>query len=96
MSITRGPKSRQAYLDRFISYSMILNEQWDFLRFNPKYALHAILIVALVRHKLGISFREFAAHLGVKPLLPLFWMLRPVCALVPLKMSGNTPAKLAK
>lgn len=96
VSITRGPRSRQAYLDRFISYLMILNEQWDFLRFNPKYALHAILIVALVRHKMGIPFREFAAHLSVKQLLPLFWLLRPVCVVVPLKTAENSPRKLEK
>jgi glycosyltransferase involved in cell wall biosynthesis len=89
--ISRGPKTRQAYLDRFIGYLMILNEQWDYLRFNPKYALRAILVVALVRHKLGIPFREFAAHLSVKRLLPLFWLLRPVCALVPLKTANDFP-----
>lgn len=88
-SLTRGPKTRQFCLDRLVAYFMVLDEQWDFVRSNPKYALRAILLVAVLRHKLGIPFREFAARLGVKSLLPLFWLLRPLAPLVPLKFRDD-------
>lgn len=88
-SLTRGPKTRQFCLDRLVAYSMILGEQWDFVRFDPKYALRAILLVAVLRHKLGIPFREFAGRFGVKSLLPLFWLLRPLAPLFPLKFRAE-------
>ena len=62
-SLTRARKTRQRYLDVFLNIVILLNEQLDFRKKNPRKLLYDIIWVTSVRKKLGIPLGEFVLHI---------------------------------
>ena len=58
ISILRGDRSRQHYVNMFINNKMILDEQLDYILKNPIALLKEIAIVSILRRKLKIPLSE--------------------------------------
>lgn len=84
-SIIRSSKSRQHYVDMFINTKMILDEQLDFLKRNPKSLIKRVAIVSILRHKLHISLSGLLHHTN-STLLKVLYVL-----MIPLGYISRTP-----
>ena len=56
-SLSNGKHDRQHYLDMFINEKNLLDEQSDWFLNDPRRFLEAVMIVSILRNKLGLSFR---------------------------------------
>lgn len=76
-SLVRANKTYQHYIDMFINSHMILNEQVDYIKYDPKYYLRKIVIVSVLRYKLSIPFGELLKHTKSKSLKISYCLLYP-------------------
>lgn len=80
-SLMRSAKTRTYYLNMFINYKMELDEQLDYKVKAPKVLISNILIVSILRKKIGLSFMELIRNTHSRFLrnayiltLPIAWI----------------------
>ncbi len=82
-SLCRARKSREHYLNAFINSKMMLDEQFDFFRRNPKRLLWGGGIVAILRSKLGIPISVLLRNTPNPALKALYVLLYPFAWMSP-------------
>lgn len=77
-SLTRARKTRQRYLDQFLNTVILLNEQLEFRKRNPRKLLYDIIWLTSVRKKLDIPLKEFVLHIDNTILKMVMVVLSPL------------------
>ena len=88
-SIIRSNKSKQHYVDMFINFKMVLDEQLDYVIKSPKDFLYNVCLVSALRHKLRIPLKDLLEHTPSLLLKILFTITSPFTILVKNPQIGN-------
>ena len=80
-SILRGFKSHQHYVDMFINNHIILTEQYDYIRRNPKELLRYVVFVTLLRGYIGGRMIVHIKHTPQTSLRFLLLVMAPIAFL---------------
>lgn len=88
-SIIRSNKNRQHYIDMFINFKMILDEQQDYMIKSPKEYIFNICLVSILRIKLRVSLKVLLAHTPSLFLKILYTIISPFAFFVKNPKIGN-------
>lgn len=88
-SIIRSNKSRQHYVDMFINFKMVLDEQLDYIVKSPKDFIFNVCLVSVLRHKLSIPLKDLLKHTPSLLLKILYTITSPFTFFVKNPQIGN-------